>query len=249
MSVLAVFAVLVFAYGLVSKPVERFITAPIVFTIAGFVSPWLFPEFRSSDYHLNNFLWVAEAGLVLLLFSDAAHTDLSLLRKIRTLPARLLGPGLLLTIILGALVALVVLDQLSFWEACVLAAILAPTDAGLGQVIVQSPKVPQRIREAINVEAGLNDGLAVPFLLFFMAMLQVTGESGEARFMLFIGEQLGLGVLVGGVIGLAGGWLLQQASQRDGITDVFVPRAVVALPVLCFIASEALEARDRKSVV
>jgi len=242
MTILTVFALLVFVYSLVSSPVERIATAPIVFTLAGYLTPGLFSEFRSVEYRLENFLWVAEAGLVLLLFSDASRTDLRLLRQIRNLPVRLLGPGLLLTIVLGALLALFVFNQLSFWEACILAAILAPTDAGLGQVIVQSPKIPEPVREALNVEAGLNDGLSVPFLLFFMAMMQVAGESGETRLEIFIGQQLGIGALVGGAIGLAGGWLLQLASRTGSIGKIYVQRAVVALPVLCFIAAEHFEA-------
>ena len=87
---------------------------------------------------------------------------------------------MLLTILLGALAALVVFRQLSLWEAGILAAILAPTDAGLGQVIVSSPRVPLRIREALNVEAGLNDGLSVPFLMFFIALAQARGQSPHA---------------------------------------------------------------------
>jgi NhaP-type Na+/H+ or K+/H+ antiporter len=79
---------------------------------------------------------------------------------------------MLLTIFLGAVAALVVFPHLSIWEAGILAAILAPTDAGLGQVIVSSPRVPGRIRNALNVEAGLNDGMSVPFLMFFIAMAQ-----------------------------------------------------------------------------
>jgi hypothetical protein len=113
------------------------------------------------------FLRVAELGLVLLLFTDASRTDLRVLRNIGTLPGGLLSAGTLLTILPGTLVAHLVYPDMSIWEAGILGAILAPTDAGLGQVIVSSARVPRRIRQALNVEAGLNDGLSVPFLLFF----------------------------------------------------------------------------------
>ena len=242
MIALALFVLLGFAYSLVSERVERFTTAPIVFTLAGMAAPWLLLELRSEEYFIRHFLWAAEAGLVLLLFTDATRTDLTLLRKIRGLPTRLLGPGLLLTVGLGALAALLLFGQLSFWEACILAAILAPTDAGLGQVIVESPHVPARIREAINVEAGLNDGLSVPFLLFFMAMLQAGGGDTEASLGRFIGEQLGYGVLLGAGIGLAGGWLISRASRMGSITAGWVPRGVVALPIFCFFGAEAVGA-------
>jgi len=241
-SFLLVFTVLMFGYSLVSERVERFATAPLVFVVAGVLVPTLMSEFRAPAYHLTRFLWVAEAGLVLLLFTDATRTDLSLLRKIRDLPARLLGPGLLMTIGLGAVLALLLFGHLSLWEACIVGAILAPTDAGLGAVIVQSPRVPERIREALNVEAGLNDGLSVPFLLFFIALLDAAGGSSTATLVQFIWRQLGLGVLVGAGIGLAGGWLLRRAVRAGWMSADLVPRAVVAMPIFCMIAAEAVGA-------
>jgi NhaP-type Na+/H+ or K+/H+ antiporter len=242
MTFLLVFTGLLFGYSLISERIERFATAPLIFTVAGILAPSLFPEFRSDVYRLSHFLWLAEAGLVLLLFTDATRTDLSLLRKIRGLPTRLLGPGMLLTIGLGVLVALLIFGQLSLWEACILAAILAPTDAGLGQVIVQSPRVPEPIREALNVEAGLNDGMAVPFLLFFIAMLDATAGGVRASLGIFMGQQLGFGALVGAGIGLAGGWLLQRASAAGSMSEAFVPRGVVALPVFCMLLSPVVGA-------
>ena len=104
---------------------------------------------------------------------------------------------MLLTILFGAIAARMVFPHISIWEAEILAAILAPTDAGLGQVIVNSPRVPTRIRQALNVEAGLNDGLSVPFLLFFIALAAANTEGRNASLMQFIMEQLGVGTLVG----------------------------------------------------
>ena len=100
---------------------------------------------------------------MLLLFTDASRTDLNVLRRISNLPARLLSVGMLLTILFGLIAARLLFPNLTYWEAGILATVLAPTDAGLGQVIVNSSRVPTRIRQALNVEAGLNDGLAVPF--------------------------------------------------------------------------------------
>ena len=127
---------------------------------------------------------------------------------------------MLLTIVLGAVAALLVFPHVTIWEAGILAAILAPTDAGLGQVIVNSPRVPLRIRQALNVEAGLNDGLSVPFLLFFIALATAGGEGGTASLMRFILDQLGLGVLVGVAIGLAGGWLLAHADRKEWMAEL-----------------------------
>jgi len=149
---------------------------------------------------------------------------------------------MLLTILLGGLSALPLFPKLSIWEAGILAAILAPTDAGLGQVIVNSSRVPMKIRQALNVEAGLNDGLAVPFLLFFIS-LAVGGSEGEAAsFTEFIVKQLGLGVMLGIGIGGCGGWLLGLAQRREWMADSWQQLGVVVLPLLCLLTSEVVGA-------
>lgn len=232
----AIFICLLFAYSLVSARLEKtVITAPILFTLAGML---VFPAMgqAAARIHPADFLMLAEIGLVLLLFTDASRTDLKILGDIRALPARLLSVGMLLTILLGAVAAKLVFPQLSLWEAGILSAILAPTDAGLGQVIVNSPLVPLRVREALNVEAGLNDGLSVPFMLFFIAM--AAAGVGEPSFARFLGEQLGLGLLVGAGIGLAGGWLLATAKRAGWMAKSFLQLAVVALPAFCILVSE-----------
>lgn len=233
---LALFIVLLFAYSLVSARLEKtVVTAPIVFTLAGLGVCFIMPA-AGGQIHTGAFLTLAEIGLVLLLFTDASRTDLRILRNIRELPARLLSAGMLLTILLGALAAKLVFPQLSWWEAGILSSILAPTDAGLGQIIVNSPLVPMRVRQALNVEAGLNDGLSVPFLLFFIAMA-VAGEGG-ASFARFIGEQLGLGLVIGAGIGLIGGCLLETARRHEWMAECFLQLAVVALPMLSLLLSQ-----------
>ena len=239
MGLLAVFVALLFFYSLVSGRLERtIVTAPIVFAAAGMLVGSASPVLLGAAFDADAFLRLAEIGLVLLLFTDASRTDLNVLRSIRSLPMRLLSAGMLLTIVLGAGAALVVFPRLSIWEAGILAAILAPTDAGLGQVVVNSPRVPLRIRQALNVEAGLNDGLSVPFLLFFMALATTGGDGHSASLMRFVVEQLGLGVVVGAAIGLLGGWLLALARRKEWMAASFRQAGVVALPLLCLLASE-----------
>ncbi len=237
---LAIFITLLFGFGLVSgRMAKTAITAPIFFTVVGVLAyPVVNTAVGRQEAHW--FLGLAEIGLVLLLFTDASRTNLKVLRDIRALPARLLSVGMLLTILLGAIAAKLVFPQFSIWEVGILAAILAPTDAGLGQVIVNSPLVPMRVREALNVEAGLNDGLSVPFLLFFIAMAASGG--GEASFMRFIDEQLGLGIVVGLAIGLVGGWLLEVARRANWMAESQLQITVVALPVFCLLASDAVGA-------
>lgn len=240
MSLLVLFIVAIFIYSLVSGRLERtVVTAPIVFTALGVLAfPFLGLQQDGAE-GMEILLTLAEIGLVLLLFTDASRTSLEVLKDIRNLPSRLLSTGMLLTILLGALAALVVFRQLSIWEAGILAAILAPTDAGLGQVIVNSPKVPMKIRQALNVEAGLNDGLSVPFLLFFIALAGTGVENREARLAQFVVEQLGYGVLIGVAIGLAGGFLIRLAHRKGWMAESWQRLGVVALPLLCALASEA----------
>lgn len=240
---LAIFVLLLFGYSLISRRLEQTVlTAPIVFTIAGmFMFPAL-PAIMEAGFNANVFLRLAEVGLVLLLFTDASRTDFRFLKTIGNLPIRLLSTGLLLTIFLGMVAARLVFPELSLWEAGILAVILAPTDAGLGQVIVNCPRVPLRVRQALNVEAGLNDGLSVPFLLFFMALAAAKIEGGAESLAEFIGQQLGYGLVVGATIGLAGGWLLGWARRRDWVAGPFRQIAVVSLPLLCLVISDMVGA-------
>ena len=243
MTLLTIFIGLIFLYSLVSARLAKtIVTTPILFTAAGMLVLLLLPETRALKGNLEVFLRLAEVGLVLLLFADASRTDLQVLKSIRNLPVRLLSTGMLLTILLGGLAALVVFPQLTIWEAGILAAILAPTDAGLGQILVNSPRVPMRIRQALNVEAGLNDGLSVPFLMFFIALAGTGAESHDANLPRFIVEQLGYGAAIGVGIGLAGGWLLGLAQRQRWLSESFHQLGLVALPLLCLLASEAVGA-------
>jgi sodium/hydrogen antiporter len=243
MTLITIFLVLIFVVSIVSGRLERsIITTPIVFTIAGMLAGFLLTELRMREDGLEILLTVAEAGLVLLLFTDASRTDLKVLNGIRSLPVRLLTVGLMLTIVLGWLTALVIFRQLSIWEAGILASILAPTDAGLGQIVVNSRRVPIKIREALNVEAGLNDGISVPFLLFFIALAGTNPAGEPARLTSFVVEQLGYGTLIGAGIGSVGGWLLGVSQRRKWTAQSWQQLGVVALPLLCALASEAVGA-------
>jgi len=124
---------------------------------------------------------LAEATLAVVLFADASRVDLRRLRRGADVPLRLLGIGLPLTIALGAAAAVAVFGELSFEEALILAVVLAPTDAALGQAVVVHPRVPQRIRQGLNVESGLNDGICVPLLFAAVALADVESDVAGGR--------------------------------------------------------------------
>ena len=225
MIIIAVFVALVFLYSLVSRRLEHtVITAPIVFTSARDSAYLRNAGIPSLNMERESLLKLAEMGLVMLLFTDATHISLKKLKSRERLPLRLLSIGMLLTILLGAVAAHLVFPQLSIWETGILAAILAPTDAGLGQVIVRSPRVPLRIRQSLDVEAGLNDGLSVPFLLFFIAVSRIGTEGAGAVLLNYVFEQLGMGALVGLTVGLIGG-TTPGRSPTQGVDGRICPAA------------------------
>lgn len=239
MIVVAVFIVLVFLYSLISRRLEQtVVTAPILFTAAGTLLVLAIPGAGELGIGRESFLKFAEIGLVMLLFTDATHINAKRVQSRERLPLRLLSIGMLLTIVLGAIAAHLLFPRMSLWEAGILAAILAPTDAGLGQVIVRSPHVPLRVRQALDVEAGLNDGLSVPFLMFFIAVSQVGTDGAGQVLMKYVGEQLGMGAVVGLAIGLAGGVLLGTARRKEWMAESVQQLGLVALPILSVLACE-----------
>jgi len=176
---------------------------------------------------------LAEATLTLVLFSDASRIDLRALRDELSVPARLLGIGLPLTLALGFALAVAVLGALDWPEALVLAVILTPTDAALGQAVVTLPKLPSRVRQGLNVESGLNDGICVPLFFIALGIAQadegIIGHGAAAR---LVAEEIGYGVLAGAIAGLATAAVVELAGQRglvDGAWLQIVPLAGAAL--------------------
>jgi NhaP-type Na+/H+ or K+/H+ antiporter len=176
---------------------------------------------------------LAEATLALVLFSDASRIDLGALRRTVGVPVRLLGIGLPLTIALGAVAAAAIFGQLTVMEAVILAVVLAPTDAAVGQAVVTEPRVPQRIRQGLNVESGLNDGICVPLLFAAVAIADVESEiSGNRSPATLLVEEIGFGVLGGVVAGLFIALIVKEAGRRDLIAGAWrqaIPAAGAAL--------------------
>ena len=176
---------------------------------------------------------LAEGTLALVLFCDASRIDLRLLRRGVGVPLRLLGIGLPLTIALGTLAAAVVFDQLTIEEAVILGVILAPTDAALGQAVVTEPRVPARIRQGLNVESGLNDGICVPLLFAAVAVADVESEIADGRSAAtLLLEEIGFGVVGGVVGGVVVAAIVIHAGRRNLIASEWrqvIPGAGAAL--------------------
>ena len=176
---------------------------------------------------------LAEATLALVLFSDSSRIDLGKLRRDISLPVRLLGIGLPLTIVAGALAAALIFDQMTLGEAVILAVILAPTDAALGQAVVTDPRVPSRIRQGLNVESGLNDGICVPLLFAAVAAADVGSHISEGRSAgTLLLEEIGYGIIGGVAAGLLIGAVIVHAGRRgliEGAWRQVIPAAGAAL--------------------
>jgi NhaP-type Na+/H+ or K+/H+ antiporter len=185
---------------------------------------------------------LAETTLALVLFSDAARIDLAALRRTVGVPVRLLGVGLPLTILLGAVAAAAVFGELSVEEAVILAVVLAPTDAALGQAVVTEPRVPGRIRQGLNVESGLNDGICVPLLFAAVAVADVESEisSGRSPAELLL-EEIGYGVFGGVGAGMLIAAIVRQAGRRDLIAAEWRQVIPAAGAALAYGTASALE--------
>ena len=239
---LMVLAAVVFAFGLVSRRLEgTVLTAPIVFVVAGAILGPAGLGLVEVNLDDHTVLLVGEIALALVLFTDAARINLSALRQNEGLPLRLLGIGMPLTIALGTASAALLLTDLTFWEAAIVGTVLAPTDAALGQAVVSNPRVPGRVRQALNVEAGLNDGLSVPFLALFLTLAVAEEELQPASYWIhFALEQVGLGILVGVGVGLTGSWFMSWASKREWMTDSSQRLALLALAIIAWALADTV---------
>ena len=232
-------AALVFVYALFGRRLsDSILTGPMLFLFAG----WGFHSLGLIELgHGAHGLYVlAEISLVVLLFADAAAIDPRRLWRGASIPARMLVFGLPLAILFGFLAGAGLLPNWPLWELALVAAILAPTDAALSQPIITDPRIPERIGRSLSAESGLNDGFALPFVLFF-GCFAVGGIHNEVQvpWWVFVGQQVGLGALIGGVIGYAGGWLLRLAQDRGLTSDRFGGIAVLALAGIAYLAAQA----------
>jgi NhaP-type Na+/H+ or K+/H+ antiporter len=239
---LAIVAATVLAVAAVSRRLSGTpVTPAMVFVLIGvLVGPLVIDEVTNAPTG-SAVRTLAEATLAVVLFADASRIKPRVLRREYAVPLRLLGIGLPLTIALGAVLAALIFDQLSVTEAIVLAILLAPTDAALGEAVVTEPRLPSRIRQGLNVESGLNDGICVPLLLIALAAADVEDKSASGHHALtIVVEEIGYGVLGGVAAGLAAAAIVAFGSRRNLIAGSWLQVIPVAGAGLAYGIAAAL---------
>ncbi|MGJ8616441.1 MAG: cation:proton antiporter [Sulfitobacter sp.] len=232
----------IIVYSLLTKAIAKTIlTLPIIFMVIGYlvsqeISMLAEPKALDEGKRL-----LAEITLILVLFSDASHVRFSRLRESFRIPMRMLVIGLPLTVGLGTCVAYLLSPESGVAMALLTAAVLTPTDAALGQTVVTSPDVPQRLSQTINVESGLNDGLVLPFVLF--GAILASAGMGDANTE-GLATSAVLQILLGPVVGITFGWLfakiMDAAQTRDFMAEAAGGVAFLSVAFSAFIAAELI---------
>jgi NhaP-type Na+/H+ or K+/H+ antiporter len=239
--IIAFAAFLILVYGLFSKASEKsIISAPMIFVTIGIIISFFVGEHWIEGINANWVAPIAEITLVLVLFSDASTLDRKFLFKDKALPLRLLLIGLPLTMLLGIVIAFAMFPGADKWRLAMMAIILSPTDAALGLAVVTSKIVPLRIRQTINTESGLNDGIALPPLLICLAILSSSpaAHSGFAYWGTFTLKQFVFGPVIGGLVGWVGGRLVDMSSKKGWVSHSFQSLASLSMAILAFTLAE-----------
>lgn len=237
---LLVLALFTIAYSMLAKRLANtMVTAPILFLGFGFLlsTTGLMPKAGAEEaLHL-----VAELALIVLLFLDAAQINLKTLRQRHIWPLRMLTVGLPLTLVIGTLAAWPFLPGWPLVGIALVAAILTPTDAALGQAVVTNESVPDRARRALSVESGLNDGLALPAILLLASLAISEADQGSTNWAWFGAKQLIFGPLVGCAAGLSGGKILIWAKDHNTTADTYEGIGALALAGAAYLAATAID--------
>ncbi len=243
---LVTLSVFVFIYSIIAGVLDRTpINGAIVFMTFGLaIGPFGF-GFLGMAVEAEVLRSLAELTLGLVLFTDASNANLNVLKYSVGIPRRLLLIGLPLTILLGFGAGMLVFDGLGLLEIAILATMLAPTDAALGKAVVSNESVPSKVRESLNVESGLNDGICVPILLVFLALASNVGGGAEGEttthlVLKLVIEEVGIGVAVGLGLTIIGSMLIRQCAIRGWVTESWRQLPVIALALICFSLAQIL---------
>ncbi len=241
MSEVAVIALVLLGYALVAVRLDRWsISGPMVLVGIGAVLGPAGLGDLAAPATSESVRVLAELTLALVLFTDASTIGLDEAEPIAWLPGRLLGIGLPLTIVLGGVVAFLMFPSLGLGFAFLTASILAPTDAALSLPLLLDQSIPVRVRRAINIESGLNDGIASPFVALFLAVAVAEEATGNQNWLLEAGREIVVALIVAIVVGSIGARLLVLARARLWASPASESLAVVALAILTYAGAGAL---------
>ena len=216
-------------------------TPAILFAGVGFLLGNEVLDVIAADIDVGDIRLLAEVTLALVLFSDASSLDARKLSHEVGIPARLLGIGLPLTIILGAGVALWLFPDLLFFEAIVLAVLLAPTDAALGQTVVSDTRLPSSVRQGLNVESGLNDGVCVPLLFAAVAFAELEeAPTFGGEIIIDLVKEVGIAVAAGIAVALLVGFLVTESKRRGWLDEAWAQVVPLAAAAIAYTATDEL---------
>jgi NhaP-type Na+/H+ or K+/H+ antiporter len=233
-------ALVILSYGYFSRLLNRYnISGPMVFTAVGILlSPLLLGD-KPIQPDSEAVQVVAEIALILVLFSDAAALNLTHLKAHWRLPTRLLFVAMPITIVLTTFTAQYFYPNESLIYLFLLALILAPTDAALGKAVVSDTRIPETVRNTINVESGLNDGIVFPILLTTLAIIASGGEGDQSNGWLgYIAQQIAIGALGGALVGWGGAKLAQFTRTHHWMEHQYYNLIPIALAIFAYYFAE-----------
>jgi NhaP-type Na+/H+ or K+/H+ antiporter len=235
---LAIFALLIFLYSNFAARIGKMlINGPLLFVLAGIIAGPLVLNIVDLTISGRDFENLANLALAVVLFTGASKVNVEVLTSSIKIPSRLLMIGLPLTIVFGLIAGFYVFDGFLWVELAILATVLAPTDAALGEAVVTNQAVPPKVREGLNVESGLNDGISVPIFLLLMALFKAGSSVHDMSLSYTLGlfaKEIGIGLLAGIVVMFLGAKLLVYSEARKWIGEAWKPTIVIALAFGCF---------------
>lgn len=238
-----VLTALVFGYALVSGLIKRWYLAPaLIFVLLGMALGPFGLNLLDAGPGTEGYTVLAQVALTVILFVQASRLDVGRVMRRGLLSFRLIVIGIPLTLVLGALTAAVLLPILPWWEAVCLAAVVAPTEVALIESLLDDERVPDRVRNALSVESGFSDGIALAILLAAVALASARVDPDPGNWVWFAFRTEVLSLFMGVTVGLAGGLLVVWSRRRGWLNDIWAQLATLAIALICFEVGEGVHA-------
>lgn len=236
-----VLTLLVLGYAVVSALVSRWYVAPaLIFVVLGMLLGPSGLHLIDASPEAGSFTVLAQLALTVILFNQASRLDVRQVMRRGHVTFRLLVIGIPVTLLLGALTAVLLLPVLPWWEAVCLAAIVAPTEVALIDALLDDERIPERVRHNLSVESGFYDGFALAALLAAVALASANNDAHPGRWAWFAFRTEVVSLVAGGVVAAIGGWAVAASWKRGWMSDTWAQLATVAVALLCFETGEKL---------